>query len=372
MRIVLHIGTHKTGTSALQAYCAKNRDALLIRGIYYPKLANGSNSFNFLGARLAFGQEGALRDFFARAVSDARKAGAGTLLVSGESFYAMTSLFYRLYERPCGDYWEHERRYIIALKVSLPADTDCEIYCYVRRQDHFLESLYNQCVKHAPGFGGDIEEFLGCMRETLHYGRQLRLWGDAFGSGAIKVRNYEAVARRLPEDFLAWGLGIDDPGGFSQLGARVNERLSRDLLEYKRILNRIGLSRADGISATVHVMAMSQTMGDDGRYHNYLGTAQRAALLEDLADDWAALTSIQPGLPPAAASVGTPAEAPSPYGGLSAAAAVEIAYRHWLLCQQPGVRVRALLRRIYEPLRTRFGIVARILAITGSLLRRQG
>lgn len=372
MRVVLHIGTHKTGTSALQAYCAKNRDVLLARGIYYPNLVNGSNSFNFLGARLAFGQHGEVRRFFDRAVRDARKAGASTLLLSGESLYAMTSLFYRLYQRPCTDYWEHERQCVAALKASLPSGTDCDICCYVRRQDLFLESLYNQCVKHSPGFGGDIGEFLGVMWEALQYGRQLQLWADVFGSRAIKVHNYEAAVSRLPEDFLARVLGIDDPSGFSQLGARVNERLPRDLLEYKRILNRIGLSRADGISATVHVMELSQAMGDDGRYHNYLGASQRAALMADLADDWGILTSIHPGLSSVSALADTQVEEQVFYGGLSAEAAIEIAYRHWLLCQQPKVWARARLRRIYEPLRVRSGLAARILAIAGKLFRRQG
>lgn len=373
MRIVLHIGTHKTGTSALQAYCAKNREALLARGIYYPKLANGSNSFNFLGARLAFGQDAAVREFFAGAIDDTRKAGANTLLVSGESFYAMTGLFLRLYERPCGDYWEHERRCIAALKASLPGDAECAIYCYVRRQDRFLESLYNQCVKHAPGFGGNIGEFLERMRETVYYGRHIQLWAGSFGMEAIGVRSYDHAARHLPKDFMAWALGIKDCGGFSDLGTRVNERLSRDLLEYKRILNRIGLSRADAISATVHVMELSRAMGDDGRYHDYLDARERANLLAELADDWAALTAQHAGLQGIQMAVTDSTDGVSEvYGGLSAAAAIEIAYRHWRLYRQPRVWVRTQLRRLYEPLRLRSGIAARLLALGGSLFRRQG
>lgn len=371
MKVVLHIGTHKTGTSALQAYCAKNRAALLAHGVYYPKLPNGSNSFNFLGARLAFGQYGEVRRFFIRALSDAHKAGANTLLVSGESLYAMTSLFYCLHARPIGDYWEHERRCVAALKDCLPVDAVCEIYCYIRRQDHFLESLYNQCVKHPAGFSGDIEEFSQCMRETLQYGRLFALWAQVFGGESIRVRNYDATAGRLPEDFVAWGLGIDDVSGFSQLGRRVNERLSRDLLEYKRILNRIGLSRADGISATVHIMHLSQIMGDDGLHHDYLGKEQRALLLSGLADDWAIFSSAHPGLDVLSTREATLSQSRAHYGGLSVEAAVEIAYRHWLFYQQPKVWVRTHLRRLYEPLRTRFGTVAWALAHIGRLMRKR-
>lgn len=372
MRIVLHIGTHKTGTSALQAFCAKNRDALLARGIYYPKLENGSNSFNFLGAQLAFGKHDEVRRFFDRALRDTRKAGANTLLVSGESLYAMTSLFYRLYERPCGEYWGYERSLVRALRACLPANATFSVYCYVRRQDRFIESLYNQCVKHPAGFGGDINEFLGQMHETVYYARQLQLWADSFGSNALKVRSYEKAASRLPTDFLCWALGISDFSDFSQLRAPVNERLARDLLEYKRILNRMRLSRADGISASVHIVELSQAGGDDGRYQDYLGSTGRAALLSAVSDDWGSLTLSYPELLLSAAVDSDAMSKESRfYDGLSAAAVVEIAYRHWLLYRQPRIWIRTWLRRIYEPLRLRSRTAAWIIARVGNLLRKR-
>ncbi|MGI9601134.1 MAG: hypothetical protein ACR2QE_04570, partial [Acidimicrobiales bacterium] len=35
-RVTLHIGLHKTGTTMLQALCARNRDALSDQGLLYP------------------------------------------------------------------------------------------------------------------------------------------------------------------------------------------------------------------------------------------------------------------------------------------------------------------------------------------------
>lgn len=37
--IILHIGTHKTGTTTLQRFCASASDALAERGILYPRSA---------------------------------------------------------------------------------------------------------------------------------------------------------------------------------------------------------------------------------------------------------------------------------------------------------------------------------------------
>ena len=42
MRLILHIGTHKTGTSSLQLFCRNNRKALLEHGIFYPKTSHNA------------------------------------------------------------------------------------------------------------------------------------------------------------------------------------------------------------------------------------------------------------------------------------------------------------------------------------------
>jgi hypothetical protein len=370
MKIVLHIGTHKTGTSALQSFCGLNREVLLARAVLYPRLANKSNSFNFLAARIAFGQADEVRRFFAETVKAAQRAHVGTILVSGESFYAMTSLFYRLYDRPCGDYWEHERRCVSELRTCLPAGVEYAIYCYVRRQDRFLESLYNQCVKHTPGFDGDITAFLGRMHETLDYTRQLEIWGEVFGGEALHVRSYESAAARLPENFLAWALNIGQTEGFSPLGARVNERLSRDLLEYKRILNRIELSRADAATAFVQVMELARIMGDNGNHHEYLSPGERQSLFERFAASNAKMVDRYPEAGSLILSgTASRAQAWTPYPGLSVEDALEITCRHLRLARQPKERLQSMLRRVYYPLRRRHGFVDVFVRYIRNLLR---
>ena len=39
MELIIHIGTHKTGTSSLQTFLATNRSVLIKHGIYYPESA---------------------------------------------------------------------------------------------------------------------------------------------------------------------------------------------------------------------------------------------------------------------------------------------------------------------------------------------
>ena len=36
MKFILHVGTHKTGTTSIQKYCRKNEDVLKEESILYP------------------------------------------------------------------------------------------------------------------------------------------------------------------------------------------------------------------------------------------------------------------------------------------------------------------------------------------------
>lgn len=354
MKIVIHIGTHKTGTSSLQSFCSDNREALLRHGVLYPKLPNRSKSFNFLAAHLAFGRLDETRRFFDKAIQTAQRANVETILVIGESFYAMTAFFYRLYERPCGDYWEREEQCVAALRTCLSNNVDFAFYGYVRRQNHFLESLYNQCVKHWPGFDGDIEDFLQRMNETMDYSRHIEIWENVFGIEAVHICSYEPVSDVLFEHFMKWALNIERSSDFVILGERVNERLSRDLLEYKRIFNRKRMSRADGITAMVQIIELARIMGDDGNYHDYLSPDAREILLNRVNSGNAKLCKRYPEagfLMQNSRDSGRRERIP--YPGLSVEAALEIASRHIYLSLEPKQRLRAMLRRAYYQVRNK-------------------
>ena len=41
MKLILHIGTHKTGTTALQRFLHSNREPLAVQGIHYATPGHG-------------------------------------------------------------------------------------------------------------------------------------------------------------------------------------------------------------------------------------------------------------------------------------------------------------------------------------------
>ncbi|MBN9022024.1 MAG: hypothetical protein J0H08_08010, partial [Rhizobiales bacterium] len=94
MTVVLHIGTHKTGTTAIQRFAAANRAKLRARGLWYPSYDeiklfvhyghhHVSHAIaNENGNRLSLDET---RRFLDHVV--AKKRPGETLLISAEPFY---------------------------------------------------------------------------------------------------------------------------------------------------------------------------------------------------------------------------------------------------------------------------------------------
>ena len=131
-RLLLHIGTHKTATSTLQLLMSSQRKALAAQGFCYPRTdrepSPNRNKHAFFRPLVAKGgpsferMHGALMEEFAA-------SGCHTMVLSAEG----------LAEFPL-------HRNLNSLSI-FARDFDIEAICYVRRQDYFAESLWNQRCK---------------------------------------------------------------------------------------------------------------------------------------------------------------------------------------------------------------------------------
>lgn len=48
MKLILHLGMPKTGSTSIQTFMAQNRDNLLALGVLYPKVNISTNNHNFI------------------------------------------------------------------------------------------------------------------------------------------------------------------------------------------------------------------------------------------------------------------------------------------------------------------------------------
>ncbi|WP_374569279.1 hypothetical protein [Ideonella sp.] len=131
-RLILHIGTHKTGTSAIQRALESARQSLLQEGLLYPATRRPpwpdlpKHCSVFQAATSADPAQQLLeldmlrREFDASAASD--------MLISDEGLS------------------EPDDR-IVRFFAPLTQRFDVQVLCFLRRQDLFVESLFNQFVR---------------------------------------------------------------------------------------------------------------------------------------------------------------------------------------------------------------------------------
>lgn len=209
LHLTIHIGPHKTGTTALQSACAAGARTLLKAGVLYPKVcwhrpAQHRLAFAAKGRKLP--GNGAVPDFDAelRALSAAlASARARRALISSEELFACPP------------------EAILALRQALP-DVTVEVLTFLRRPDDFLVSSWNQKIRQpGNGFSSPIRRFVKDPLQfapEIDYTRSIGHWADIFGDGAIRLEVYED-GPPLPRTLALLGLPSDllpDPPGVNR------------------------------------------------------------------------------------------------------------------------------------------------------------
>ena len=294
MKLILHIGTHKTGSTALQQFLAANPHSLSALGIHYavpPTAIKASLLVHLLNTN----DQRRIREFFMSHIASARRKRAHTLIVSAEGFYGMALVPALCRRQPCADLLDQDHVLISRLLASIPGDgLDTNVVCYFRRPDHFAESWYNQQVKYGSLFSGDFAEFLSLVYPALLYNEYMGRWVDIFGSGNCSARVYEDVSGSIIDDFTHGVLNISDLSPFVATRDAVNERLSRDLLEFKRAVNRNAIYEEMSLERKI-CQLLDEDVGlretEPDYYQAFLSPDQRGELLDGLSDEMAALQS---------------------------------------------------------------------------------
>lgn len=233
---VLHIGTPKTGSTAIQCFLGDNRARLTAAGLLYPgsiERGHAHHDLAFLTAEgypeWATAQPAPLIDLIAavRAEREAQPA-IRQLLLSSENFY-----------------WLSSPEAVCDLAAALGYRPEqVAIVVYIRRQEAAVESWYNQLVK-ALGYSAGFEQSIADYDALWDYDACLARWAAVFGSGQIVLRPYpdDEAGFDARRDFIEL-LGIAD-ADLHYAPSRPNQRLVRDLLEFQRVINRLPLPTVD-------------------------------------------------------------------------------------------------------------------------------
>ena len=236
--LYLHIGTHKTATTTLQHFLAKNRKALRAVGLFYPQQNIVGAPRHYAHHRIAHAIAG--RDdkldfdcataFFAKAMELAGED--DRILISAEPFFRH---MIKRKNDPATDPEPALYRYAKKVRAAC-GDADVRIVVMLRRQDLFIESMYGEHVL-STGYQHEIASFIEERHWMLDYRQRLAVWADVFGADNIMVRTSERESMDTPVEqyFLNW-LGVDWCDGFDAAGDQ-NVALNRTFVEFKRQMN---------------------------------------------------------------------------------------------------------------------------------------
>lgn len=234
-KVFIHIGTPKTGSTAIQRFATDNRSRLLELGLRYPEAALRGFGHHDIAFLLGDGypdwakpQDEPLKSIAGRLSTECADFD-GDILLSSENFY--------LFPHP-------EKLRAFLEEYQIDKGRDVKVIVYLRRQDDLFVSWYNQMVK-AQGFSGTFDEALAEFSWLGDYDTQLGKWAGVFGTANLNVRRYpsaDATDGGVMSDF--WSVvcqGIETETSDAAEN-RQNIALGRDLLEIQRIINRLPLS----------------------------------------------------------------------------------------------------------------------------------
>lgn len=237
MKLILHIGTHKTATTSLQHFCVLNQNTLKSQGFLYPSNKHSAYESNFLASRMANEKYGEVIEYFINIKQ--KNLDGKTIIISAESFYAMSGFFKLLPQKMTIDhYWENEEKIIQKLHdILMPIFDDIQLVCYMRPQDEFAGSIYNQMVKSVRGITDSYEEFILRTLPIYDYAQHMDLWKKIFGKDNLHCFAFNDHKQNIIKHFCDHFLNDQCYAQSRHQSFKSNRRLSRDLLEFKRILN---------------------------------------------------------------------------------------------------------------------------------------
>lgn len=218
MKLICHIGVHKTGTSALQAFLHQNHEVLRDRGVWYEPVAGHTNHTPIAQALQKPGSPGPR--LITANLEAAHKHGCGLCLLSSEAFV--------------------EHPFEIGEFTSVVKGIDVTVIAYMRRSDEIILSAHNELVRSL-GWTTTVAERMPydpTYRDLLFHWLGERPW-------RLMLAPYDQAQwpnGSIFDDFLAM-LGIESAGFDTAVQVEAaNRSLPPALLEVLRISNRLDLA----------------------------------------------------------------------------------------------------------------------------------
>lgn len=254
-RIVIHIGTHKTGTTSIQDALERNRSQLAARSIWYARtdrepLVHLAKHASLTRALIKGGEDAKAE--LRLLLSEFEESKCQTLVLSAEGLCELNAK-------------------ALAPLRDLSSGFDVRVVCFFRRPDYFVEALWNQYCRE----GREKRRILAFSRAErvlarTRYAALLDTWSEV---GTTRPANFDTAKRRGLLKLFSELADIDLPPDMELHG---NPSPSMNCAAALSMLNASGAEYD-----LQNIIAAFE--GDDRRLA--LGARRRAKLLQDASEE---------------------------------------------------------------------------------------
>lgn len=236
--LYLHIGTFKTASTTIQRFCHTNREVLAEKGICYPEMpftySGKGNERNGLFLGHVFYDIDNTRD----EETEAKRLDSGMeqLHEAFENFDTVLISDEALYRNLC-----HSKSKLLKMLYNDSVEYGYKIHVllYLRRQDEFVESFWNQRVKAFKYETRDFKEYAEVFG-PLDYYLVLKRFAKIIGKENITVRRFKELVKGkgVISNFLS-EIGLELTDEYTVLEEKANTRLYGNAVIIKKAINSI-------------------------------------------------------------------------------------------------------------------------------------
>lgn len=293
-QLIIHIGTPKTGTSAIQRFLYENNNVLKGGGWCYPDLVADMEAKGIAfpideGEKCKNGVVGY------KFVKGCKGHCIDTKCEEWEIYCGLLISYLQNYNVILSEesiWWWNTVDFLSQLKKVFP---NIKIIVYLRRQDRYIESDWNQRVKRYAYNSLNFKENVAQRQNDsiFNYLKKLREIEDILGIENMIVRVYEkaqymGIKGDICSDFL-YALGIPVDEGKCRFVQPQNESLTGNYLEIKKQLNRLIAGKKGRFINTIEneflAYAKSNNSSSVRGVGGYFEVEERKEVLDHYADD---------------------------------------------------------------------------------------
>ncbi len=233
-KLILHIGAHKTGSTAIQTFLLQKKQELLAKGWFFCERPGRPTNWGHMirVQRESGGATFPLGPVILGKMLELMDSNLPNVIFSAEDLFFLDDANVKIFAN------EMQKRF-----------TEINVIAYLRRQDEMAISHWTQggrTVQSALVFGGlegPLKNINRFMLHYLDYASRVEAWRDALPDAKLSVRIYDRSQlpnRDVIEDFVnISGLDVTNDGK----GREVNSSIGSTTVRFVYLLREAGLQQ---------------------------------------------------------------------------------------------------------------------------------